>query len=249
MKKIMVTMSALMLTGALTACNADNNGMNTQGNNDTRPIGYYTNDNNRNQDDAGEGPITDMMDNDDRVGQNRNQGRNNGNGMGIANQGNNTNRIGVNDTRNNNNLGRNNGLGTNNNTNMNYADGYDGDLAQRISNRVNKVDNVEDARVIIGDEHVLIGVQTDNGNGNRNNNGNNGNNNANQDMEREIRSAVKGMTDKDVRVTTDEDNFGRITNIDDDLRGGQAFEEVQDDFEGIFEDLGNAIQRPFQNNR
>ena len=50
-------------------------------------------------------------------------------------------------------------------------------------------------------------------------------------------------------VVTDDDMFDRIRTVDDDLQGGQAIEEVQSDINAILNDLGDAIQRPFENNR
>ncbi|WP_408007065.1 YhcN/YlaJ family sporulation lipoprotein [Pseudalkalibacillus sp. A8] len=187
MKKLMILTSALMLTSTLAACNADGNEtMDTRYNNDTRPIGYYSN----NAD--GEGPLTEMADRD----------------------------------RNRNDLDR---------TEINYADDYNGgDLATRIRDRVKGMKNVEDARVVVNGDTVLVGIDTNDRN--------------DQAIREKVKNTVQKMTDKNVRVTTDEDMFTRIRNVDDDLREGNGFAEVRSDVNEIMNDLGDARRRPFENN-
>ncbi|WP_349408010.1 YhcN/YlaJ family sporulation lipoprotein [Pseudalkalibacillus sp. SCS-8] len=188
MKKFMALTSVLLLTGALTACNGDDNeALDTRYDNDTRPIGYYTNDGQNN------GPMTRIADRDrDRNDLDMNE--------------------------------------------INYADDYNGsDLARRISKKVNKMDDVDDARVVVSGDTVLIGVDTNDRN--------------DRNVRSEVKNAVQKMTDKNVRVTTDEDMFTRIRDVDNDLRDGNGFEEARSDIEAIMDDLGDALQRPFQNNR
>ncbi len=186
MKKFMVFTSALLLTSALTACNADDKeAMDTRYDNDTRPIGYYTNDG------RGEGPMTRIADRD------RND------------------------------LDR---------AEINYADDYQGgDLARKIARKVENMRDVEDARVVVTGDSVLIGIDTNDRN--------------DRDVEPKVRNAVQKMTDKNVRITTDEDMFTRIRDVDNDLRDGNGFAEVQSDINAIMDDIGDALQRPFQNNR
>ncbi len=188
MKKSMVLTSALMLTVTMSACNADGNeAMDTRYNNDTRPIGYYSN----NTD--GEGPLTEMADRD----------------------------------RNRNDLDR---------AEVNYADDYNGgDLVKRIRDRVKGMNDVNDARVVVNGDTVLVGIDTNARN--------------DQAIRDKVKNTVQQMTDKNVRVTTDEDMFTRIRNVDDDLRGGNGFAEVRSDVNEIMNDLGDEVQRPFGNNR
>ncbi len=201
----MVIASAVFLTGALTACNADDNeALDTRYDNDTRPIGYYTNEG-TNQGDRGEGPITQIADQDgDR------------------------NEIGENDQ---NNRTQNN----QDNNNINYADGYEGELAQKIANKVKKMENVDDARVVISEENVLVGVDTNDRN--------------DQDVKEKVQNEVQKSTKKNVQVSTDENMFTRIRDVDNNLRNGDGFNEVESDVTGIMNDLGDAVQRPFENNR
>lgn len=55
--------------------------------------------------------------------------------------------------------------------------------------------------------------------------------------------------EKNVHVVTDSDIVDRVRTIDDDLRTGTAFGEVQDTFTDMLEDIGQAIQRPFERSR
>lgn len=213
-KKTSFLAVAVLATGVLTACGADNDNGNGFGN-ETRPIGYYSNDrdvgfNNVNNDGAN-GPITEMMDDDNN--------RNDRNNLSLMNNNNNNN-------DNNRNL---------NNGNANYDDGYDGQLAERIEDRVERINNVDDANVIITDDTVLVGVDTNDQN--------------NKNMEKNVRNAVQKLTNKKVRVADDEDVFDRMGNVTDDLRNGSAYDEVRSDVNNILDDLGDAVQRPFQNNR
>jgi spore cortex protein len=207
-KKTSFLAVAVLATGVLAACNADNDDMldNNYGN-ETRPIGYYSNDrdvgfNNNNANDGaefrGNGPIPDLMNNDGNRQNNRT-------------------------------------LTNNNNGDARYADGYDGELAERIENRVENINYVEEAQVIVTDDSVLVGVDTNDKN--------------DKNVEKDVRSVVQKLTNKQVRVANDEDSFNRMGDITDDLRNGKAFDEVQSDVTNIVNDLGDAVQRPFQNNR
>jgi spore cortex protein len=219
-KKTSLLAVAVLATGVLTACNGDNdNNMLGNDNNDSRPIGYYSNDrdmelnNNNGGLDQGEGPLTEMMEND-----------NNRNGQ--------NNRLLINnDTNNRNNNNRNN---TNNN-NAKYAEGYDGKLAERIERQVEGINNVDEARVIVTDDRVLVGIDTNDRN--------------DKNTENQVRNAVKKLTKKQVSIADDENAFDQMGDITDDLQNGKAFDEVQSDVNNIVNDLGDAVQRPFQNNR
>jgi spore cortex protein len=224
-KKTSFLAVAVLASGVLAGCNANNDMLDNNNLNETRPIGYHTNDgdftqNNNNRGlDRGEGPLTEMMDNDEnRLGQNNSPENN------IRNN-----------TMLNNDNGENNNRNGNNNGEGRYADGYDGQLAERIENRVKKINNVEDAQVIIAEDNILVGIDTNDQN--------------DQNLDEEVRNSVKQLSNKEVRVADDEDIFNRIGDIGNNLRNGEAFEEVQSDVNNIFDDLGDAVQRPFQDNQ
>ncbi|MFC0188035.1 YhcN/YlaJ family sporulation lipoprotein [Fictibacillus aquaticus] len=127
--------------------------------------------------------------------------------------------------------------------NAGYDEGYNGDLAQRIQKKVNDMNNVDDAHVILDDNNVIVGIDTSEKNKGA----------MDRKVEREIKPLAAG---RDVKVTTDDSIVGRIENVDMDLQNGKAYNEVQSDVKAIMTDignagtdLGNAIKRPFENNR
>ncbi|KHF42010.1 YhcN/YlaJ family sporulation lipoprotein [Halalkalibacter okhensis] len=118
---------------------------------------------------------------------------------------------------------------------MNYHKDYDGKTVQRLTERVERVDGVDDARVIVHENDVVVGI-TANGD--------------HDDVKKEVEKTVNGLAkDKDVRVVTDSDAVGRIRNMDNQLRTGTAFDEVTATFTDMLGDLGQAVQRPFERSR
>ncbi len=264
---------AVMTTGLVACNNADNNegAMDTRNNNATRQVGYYTNDNNdvtRGYDrDGNEGPVTDMFDGDRdtnyrRVNNDRNArmdnpmvplgSRDNNIARDVNYSRNDVNYHGhLNNRANNVNNGRNdvgtmygntgtNGTGNNNmNTaanNTGYYNRADQDLADKVVNRVEKMANVDDARVLVTDDNIVVAVDTNDRN--------------NKNVEKQVAKSVDKMANgRNVRVVTDEAMYTRIRNVDNDIRNNVNRTDIGDTIGDIMRDLGNAIQRPFQNNR
>ncbi|MED4453357.1 YhcN/YlaJ family sporulation lipoprotein [Metabacillus fastidiosus] len=264
---------AVMTTGLVACNNADNNegAMDTRNNNATRQVGYYTNDNNdvtRGYDrDGNEGPVTDMFDGDRdtnyrRVNNDRNArmdnpmvplgSRDNNIARDVNYSRNDVNYHGhLNNRANNVNNGRNdvgtmygntgtNGTGNNNmNTaanNTGYYNRADQDLADKVVNRVEKMANVDDARVLVTDDNIVVAVDTNDKN--------------NKNVEKQVAKSVDKMANgRNVRVVTDEAMYTRIRNVDNDIRNNVNRTDIGDTIGDIMRDLGNAIQRPFQNNR
>lgn len=216
MKKIALTFSAMMLAGSLAACNMYDDRANEPENTNMRPIGYYSNDdgntsrkspfqdtddlaNNRN-----EGPLVDMIDNDDQkqVGYNPQ----------------NVNRRGPIENR----------------GDFGYYDGTDRKLASIISERVEDIKGVTDARTIVYGDQIVVGVYAKD---------------MPKNIDRKVKTAIRDIVPtQNVTVVTDDKMFDRIRNVDDHLQNGNGINEVQADINGILKDLGNAISRPFQNN-
>ncbi|MGJ9382929.1 YhcN/YlaJ family sporulation lipoprotein [Salipaludibacillus sp. CF4.18] len=137
--------------------------------------------------------------------------------------------------------------------NQSYYATEEGRTARQIEERVDQIDGVQDADVIISDDEVVVGIRGTNTNGNNGNNGNkgnNGNNGNNGNTESQVRSAVSDMVeDKQIHVVTDEAGAQEIHQMEGRLRGGEAFEEVGETFNAMLDDLGDAIQRPFEQTR
>lgn len=133
-------MSAMMLAGSLAACNMYDDSANQRENANMRPIGYYSNDNDntnrkspfQDADDQtnnrNEGPLVDMLDNDDQ-----NQ---------VGNNPQNANRRGTFENR----------------GDFGYYDGTDRQLARKISERVKNIKGVADARTIVYGDQIVVGV-------------------------------------------------------------------------------------------
>ena len=208
MRKTILTLSTMMFAGGLIGCTADNEAMDTRYNDSTRPIGYYTSEDNNG--DYREGAVTDMIDRDYANGvkapdEKQIDKRNGMNGPGYMR------------------------------TDDNYS-GYDNELSKRLAKRINKLKNVDDSRVIVYGDQIMIGVDTNDKN--------------NADVKDKVRSEVAKVTkQKNVSISTDEDVFGRMGDVNNRLADGDAFEEVQADVNAILDDIGNAAKRPFENNK
>ncbi|WP_096440358.1 YhcN/YlaJ family sporulation lipoprotein [Alteribacter populi] len=117
-----------------------------------------------------------------------------------------------------------------------YYDGEDGHLAQRIANRVEDMDKVEDCRVIVNGDDIVIGVNTLDGDDQR--------------VQQKIHRMTSDLDDhKDIYVSSDREQVDRIRGMDDRLRAGEPFDEVGATFNDMVQDLGRAIQRPFERSR
>ncbi len=234
-KTTSLTAIALLTTG-LTACNGNEGAIdNTNNNNQAQPIGYYTNEDNNGVDN--EGPVTEMMDG-------MNDGDDSSNYFKRVNN--------RNDNRNMSNptvpLGnRDNGLVRDNRYSRGDANyhrhvnevGYynrgDGDIARKIQNSVKKMDNVDDARVLVTDDNVLVAINTNNRN--------------DKDIKEKITRQTRKMSDgRNVQVVTDEGTFTRVRNIDNDIQNGVDRDVIDTDVNELLDNLGDAIQRPFNNN-
>ena len=234
-KAVAFTAIALLTTG-LTACNGDQGAIeNTRNTDQAQPIGYYTNENTNGADN--EGPVTEMMDgmND---GDNRNhyfrQVNNRNNTRDISNP---TVPLGDRDAG----LVRDNRY-SNGDANyhrhlneVGYYNRGDGEAAQKIKNAIEKMDNVDNARVLVTDDNVLVAVDSNDKN--------------NQDMKEKITSQTRKMANgRNVQVVTDEGTFTRVRNIDNDIQNGVDKDVIDTDVNELLNDLGNAVQRPFNRN-
>lgn len=231
-KKASALTAIALLTTGLTACNGDEGALDTNYNNNTQPMGYYSNEN---TDVDNEGPVTEMMD-------------------GMNNEDNYFRQ--VNDRNNNRNMSnptvplgdRDNGLVRDNRfshgdanyhghlNEVGYYNGGDGEISRKIKNAVEKMDNVDEARVVVTDDNILVAVDTSDRN--------------DAPLKDKITSNLRKIADgRNVQVVTDEGTFTRIRNIDNDIQNGVDRETIESDVGELMDDLGDAIQRPFNGNR
>ncbi|KUP41658.1 YhcN/YlaJ family sporulation lipoprotein [Bacillus halotolerans] len=184
----------ILMTAGLTACGANNDALNdTRNNGNTRPIGYYTNENDADRQGDGmdhDGPVSELM--EDQNGQNgRDRNTTNVNDRVTADD-----RVplatdGTYNNTNNRNMNRN---GTNNN-------GYDNQenrrLAAKIANRVKQVKNVNDTQVMVTDDKVVIAVRS--------------HADFTQSDRQNVKKAARNYADgRDVQVSTDKGLFTRL---------------------------------------
>lgn len=213
MKTTVASLSAaLLLSGVLVGCSGNDNAANNPNNNP-----------------ANNGNGTRSID------------YHNGNGMnnnppGYANR-NGYNNQNVNDNRDRNmDMNDNNGaVNDNNNNDVNYHS----QKAQKLSDKVANLKNVEDAHVIVTDDDVVVGVKTNDQGTTKN-------------YKSKIHKTVQNyVNDKDIHVTTDSNMYTRIQDTSNNIRNGtqNGMNEMGSDIRGIIDDLGNAAKRPFENNQ
>lgn len=118
---------------------------------------------------------------------------------------------------------------------VNYHKDYDGETAQRTVKQVEEIDGVEEARVIVNDDNMVVGLTADGDI-----------DNVRTEVERSLNESADN---KEVYVVTDNDAVDRIRTMDDDLRLGTAFDEIGATFSDMLNDLGQAAQRPFERSR
>ncbi|MCY8118525.1 YhcN/YlaJ family sporulation lipoprotein [Bacillus spizizenii] len=154
-KKMMIA-SLILMTAGLTACGANDNAQNdTRNNGNTRPIGYYTNENDADRQGEGmvdnDGPVTELM--EDQNGGNQNTTNVNNRDRVTADD-----RVplatdGTYNNTNNRNMNR-------NATNNGYDKQENRRLAAKIANRVKQVKNVNDTQVMVTDDRVVVAVRS-----------------------------------------------------------------------------------------
>jgi spore cortex protein len=233
-KASVLTAIALLTTTGLAACNTDQGALDTRYNDNTRPIGYYSNENS-NRDN--EGPITEMMDgmNNNRNNNNflrvndRNYNRNVNNPVGPLGEGNNAS---VGDTL----YSRNDANYHGQIKNVGYYNNDDNEIHRKVKTAVEKIDNVDKANVLVTDNNILVAVDTNDRN--------------DAAMKNKITNTVEKMADgRNVDVVTDEGTFTRVRNIDNNIQNGVDRKTIDADVNNLMNDVGNAVQRPFTRNR
>ncbi|WP_078545379.1 YhcN/YlaJ family sporulation lipoprotein [Litchfieldia alkalitelluris] len=118
-----------------------------------------------------------------------------------------------------------------------YYTNYNGDLADRIVERAERVKNVDDAHAVVMGDDVVVAIDT--------------NDNNDKNVTNEVEDSIKSLTkNKDVRVITDEATFTRVRDINNDMRTGHTTPDtINEDLGDLFENIGQTIRRPFSNNK
>lgn len=115
-------------------------------------------------------------------------------------------------------------------THPSYYDHYDGRLAETVAKQATKVEQVSDARALVYNDHVLVAIATNAANTDR----------IEQRVVQVIAPYTKG---KHVRVVSNPSMYHRVRVIDNNIRYGRPFEEIERDLKTIFY-KGQIIERP-----
>ncbi|MDQ0252723.1 hypothetical protein J2S74_000095 [Evansella vedderi] len=134
--------------------------------------------------------------------------------------------------------GRNLGNRTGNNqdqSRMNYHADYDGQTVQRLVDRIESIDGVEEARALIHGDDVIVAVTTEENN---------------VDIRDEIERTASGLANgNNVIVVTDKETIRRIRSMDNQLRGGTPFDQIGTGFSEIMNDLNRETRNATDRNR
>jgi spore cortex protein len=233
LKKASAFTAIAILSTGLSACNGDEGALDTRYNDNAQPMGYYSNEN-TNVDN--EGPVTEMMD-----------GMNNDNNENYFRR--------VNDRYQNRNMSnqtvplgdQDNGLLKDNRFSKNDVNYHkhlknvgnqrdDGKTAQQVSNAVEKINNVDEARVLVTDNNLIVAVDTQD-------------NNNNKLKDRITKQVQKMANGRNVQVVTDEGTFTRIRNIDNDIQNGVDRKTIDADINNLMDDIGDMIKHPLNGDR
>ncbi|MGN9864404.1 YhcN/YlaJ family sporulation lipoprotein [Bacillus swezeyi] len=187
-KKLKVFSGILLLTAGLSACGT-NNALDTRNDNNTRPIGYYSNDADRDDGFDNDGPVTEMLENMN--------GRN-----------------GTTNVTNRNDTPVPTGDGTYSRGDMNYHNhlvntantGYNNPQNRKISRditqRINKMNNIDESQVVVTNETVIIAVRADK--------------NLSNDERNQIRITAKTLAgDRTIQIAEDNGTFTRLREMND----------------------------------
>jgi spore cortex protein len=116
---------------------------------------------------------------------------------------------------------------TNQRTFRSYYTGYEGKFAERVKSAAEEVDNVNQARTIVDGNDVVIALDIKN-------------NQQTDDTKKQVLQAVQRHTEgRTVHIVTNESQFNRIKAIDNDLRNGQAREQLHLDTKNLIRSLND----------
>ena len=216
----------------LTGCGNDNEtAIQDQRNDNTIPIGYYSNENHDGNggnaillEDDNDGPATEALDHS--LGKEREANR-----QGVQNlRGNNgvykiNNREIAIDGKSDIGAGDRNYHGHLNNnalpTRQSYYTGNEGRLSEKISSEAKKVANVKDAQTVIEEKNIIVGVMLND-------------ENKTDETKRNIKNAIEPYADgRSVKVMTNESQYNRIKVINNDLRNGGPADDLDREIKNI----------------
>ncbi|WP_051529920.1 YhcN/YlaJ family sporulation lipoprotein [Anoxybacteroides tepidamans] len=238
MRRTIATIGIFCCVSGLAACANYAEDRTTRYRDDTRPIGYYSTDRqdayNRygmNRENHGNayiidnrnGPLSDLLDT------NTNQGRYDASDRYDMATPSLPRRANFGETTDRNYHGHLNSM-NNGKTHPSYYRYYDGRLAETLAKQAAKVEKVDDARALVYKNHVLVAIRTNEANKNQ--------------VEQRVAKAIAPYTrGKHVRVVSNPSMYQRARVIDNNIRYGRPFDEIERDLKTIFYN-GKIIERP-----
>lgn len=114
---------------------------------------------------------------------------------------------------------------------------FDNQTAQKIADEVNKIKDVNYATTLINGNNVYVGVSTTGTNVNR------------QQLIQQVQNTVQRYAgNRNVQVVTDKNMVNRMSTLSARITGGNVpTNQLNTDIRSLFSDLGNTMQRPFNN--
>lgn len=218
-KSVSAAIALSFMTIGLAACNNNNGALDDRNRNGAAPIGYYSADRDRNFDYVdNDGPITEMFDG----------GMDDNDMLRDANDRNRDRSLTVNDRRNN-------GFqrsDVNYHNHLRDVGSNNAQLAERISDQVSRLKNVQDVDTLVTNDRVVVAINTTDRN--------------EQNVKNRAKRVVSRLAgNKSIHIVTDEETFTRVRNINNNLNNGT---DVGEDIQRLFNDIGEAVTEPFDGN-
>ncbi|TYR82810.1 spore cortex protein [Priestia megaterium] len=240
LNKYVVTSIAVTCMMGLAACNNNDQGMEQRYTDLTQPIGYYSDENpEENRLDQGEGPVTEMLDGDDRnrtrsVPLDISDGRydNPTNSYERAKYENQERfrsnaEIGRGDLNYHGHLN-----GRHQVPDMSNNQAYPGELTKNVADRAASIGGVRDCRAVVDGNRLLVAVDPADEEVNE------------EQLQRQVLKKVKPLAEKyDVRIVVDNGIFNSVRNIDNDIRDGGGNGLIRTNINSLYESIDQNVNR------
>lgn len=243
-KSVLTVTSAAFLLGGLAGCGTGDRAADNRYYEETRPIGYYTSENNPyvnhdrnrqvNHDRRGayrlndnDGPLNEIMDRAVIYGERNNQNNartRNAAPLPTGNRGGMFGDRAPNFSRNDKNYhGQLNGLERRGDPS--YYNNYQGRLTEQLSDRASEVNGVENARAVAYGNEILVAIEPRTGANEQQ---------VRQNVERVVNPLVNG---KDCRVVVNQGTYTAVQEVDNNLRDGGPVEEINQQIRRLINDI------------
>ncbi|WP_223702885.1 YhcN/YlaJ family sporulation lipoprotein [Sutcliffiella deserti] len=237
-KSVVAITSASLLLCGLTGCGTGNSAEDNRYYEETTPIGYYTSEDNPNVNNNrnhrtnkergntfrvtdNDGPVNEILDRSVINGERNKKQTTRNNPLSTRENRTETNEYerGFNYRRSDINYHRHlNDIGT---AKPSFYNNYQGRLTERLTERAQQVDGVEDARAVVYGNDILIAIEP-------------GNNRREQMVTNDVRRAVQPLTNgKECRVVVNQGTYNTVRQFDNELRDGGPVDDLNEDIRNL----------------